>query len=142
MQKYITVNPESGKKFYQDFHSKGKIVMLNLLKFRQKADYTNLEQIKPNEEVTGEEAYQLYMKNISPKFKKTGSRIIYYGKSKDFLIGPEPEKWDAVLIAEYESVMKFMEFTQNEYYLKNVGHRTAALEDSRLLPSTEIKNYT
>ncbi len=142
MQKYINVNPESGKKFYQDFHNKGKIVMLNLLKFRQKADYTNLEQIKPNEEITGEEAYQLYMKNILPEFKKAGSRIIYYGKSKDFLIGPEPEKWDAVLIAEYESVMKFMEFTQNEDYLKNAGHRTAALEDSRLLPSTEIKNYT
>ena len=142
MQKYINVNPESGKKFYQDFYNKGGIVMLNLLKFRQKADYTNLEQIKPNEEVTGEKAYQLYMKNILHEFEKAGSRIIYYGKSKDFLIGPEPEKWDAVLIVEYESVMKFMELTQNQDYLKNAGHRNAALEDSRLLPSTEIKNYT
>ena len=142
MQKYINVTPESGKKFYQDFHNKGEIVMLNLLKFRKKADYTNLEQIKPNEEVTGEKAYQLYMKNILPEFKKTGSRIIYFGKSIDFLIGPEPEKWDALLIVEYESVMKFMELTQSEDYLKNAGHRNAALEDSRLLPSTEIKNYT
>ena len=111
MQKYINVNPESGKKFYQDYHNKGKIVMLNLLKFRQKADYTNFEQIKPIEEVTGEEAYQLYMKNILPEFKNAGSRIIYFGKSIDFLIGPEPEKWDAVLIVEYESLMKFMEFS-------------------------------
>ncbi|MDW7693826.1 DUF1330 domain-containing protein [Flammeovirgaceae bacterium SG7u.111] len=141
MQKYINANPESGKKFYQEFHNKGKIVMLNLLRFRQNADYTNLGQIKPDEEVSGEEAYQLYMKSTLPELKKAGSRIIYYGKSKDFLIGPEPEKWDAVLIVEHESVLKFMEFAQNKDYLKNAGHRTAGLEDSRLLPSIEIKDY-
>ncbi|WP_298346310.1 DUF1330 domain-containing protein [uncultured Algibacter sp.] len=142
MQKYIDATPESGKKFYQDFHNKGKIVMLNLLKFREKADYKNLEQIQPDETISGEEAYKLYMKNTLPELKKAGSRIIYYGKSNDFLIGPESEKWDAILIVEHESVMKFMEFAQSEDYLKNAGHRTAGLEDSRLLPSTEIKNYT
>ena len=142
MKKHIDAKPESGKKFYQDFHNKGKIVMLNLLKFRQKADYTNLEQIKPDKEITGKEAYQMYMKNTLPELNKAGSRIIYYGKSNNFLIGPESEKWDAVLIVEHESVLKFMEFAQNKDYLKNAGHRTAGLEDSRLLPSTEIKNYT
>ncbi|GAA4958846.1 DUF1330 domain-containing protein [Algibacter aquimarinus] len=142
MQKYIGANPESGKKFYQDFHDKGKIVMLNLLKFREKADYKNLEQIQPDEIISGVEAYKLYIKNTLPELKKAGSRIIYYGKSNDFLIGPESEKWDAILIVEHESVVKFMEFAQNEDYLKNAGHRTAGLEDSRLLPSTEIKNYT
>jgi hypothetical protein len=30
-----------------------------------------------------------------------------------------------------------MEFSQSGEYLKSVGHRTAALEDSRLLPTTE-----
>lgn len=33
-----------------------------------------------------------------------------------------------------------MEFAQNEDYLKYAGHRTAALEDSRLLPTSEVKN--
>jgi hypothetical protein len=62
---------------------------------------------------------------------------MYYGKSKNFLIGPDTEKWDAVQLVEHESVLKFMEFAQNEDYLKNAGHRTAALDDSRLLPSSE-----
>lgn len=140
MEKHLNANPESGKKFYQDFHDKGKIVMLNLLNFRQKADYVNLEEIKPDQEITGEEAYQLYMKNTLPELEKAGSRIIYYGKSNNFLIGPDSEKWDAVLIVEHQSVIKFMEFAQNKDYLKNAGHRTAALQNSRLLPSTEIKN--
>tara|TARA_R110002167_G_scaffold115853_14_gene290509 strand:- start:739 stop:1167 length:429 start_codon:yes stop_codon:yes gene_type:complete len=142
MEKHIAVNPEAGKQFYQDFHDKGKIVMLNLLKFRPKADYSNLEHLKPKSEISGEEAYRLYMESTLPEIKKAGSRIIYYGKSKDYLIGPASEQWDAVLIVEHASVTRFMEFAQNKDYLKTAGHRTAALEDSRLLPSTEIKNYT
>lgn len=139
-KKYINASPETGKAFYQNFHGKGKIVMLNLLKFRAIADYSNHEGIKPSGEITGEEAYQLYMDCTLPELEKAGSRIIYYGKSNSFLIGPESEKWDAVLFVEHESVLKFMEFAKNEDYLKNAGHRTAALEDSRLLPTKEIEN--
>ena len=142
MSKYIGVTQKSGKDFYQDFHDKGKIVMLNLLKFRQKADYSSLEHLKPDKEITGKEAYRLYMQSILSEFKKVDSRVIYFGKSKHFLIGPESEKWDAILVVEHESVKKFLEFTQSKEYLKNAGHRTAALEDSRLLPSFEIKKIT
>lgn len=138
MSKYIHATPESGKEFYQYFHDKGKIVLLNLLKFREKADYSKFEQIKPAEEITGEEAYQLYLESTLPELAKAGSRMIYYGQSKRFLIGPELEIWDALLVVEHESVKKFMEFAQNKAYLKNAGHRTAALEDSRLLPSSQI----
>lgn len=142
MEKHIRTNPESGKKFYQNFHDQGKIVMLNLLKFREKADYTNLENIKPDMEISGQEAYQLYTQNTLPILNKAGGRVIYYGKSKDFLIGPEFEKWDALLLVEHVSVAGFMEFAQNADYLKTAGHRTAALDDSRLLPSSELKNYS
>ena len=138
MKNYIETDYESGKRFYQDFHDKGKVVMLNLLKFREKADYTNLEELKPKQEISGEEAYRLYIDGALPELKKVGSRVIYYGKSKDFLIGPDTEKWDVVLIVEHQSVSKFMEFAENKDYLKIAGHRTAALEDSRLLPSTEM----
>lgn len=138
MRKYMDASPEAGKEFYQHFHNKGKVVMLNLLKFRATADYTNLGGLKPAEEISGEEAYQLYMKSTLPELEKAGSRVIYYGKSKSFLIGPDTEKWDAVLLVEHESVSRFMEFAQNGDYLKNAGHRTAALEDSRLLPTNEM----
>ncbi|WP_439489461.1 DUF1330 domain-containing protein [Algoriphagus sp.] len=142
MSKYIDANQEAGKRFYQNFYDKGKVVMLNLLRFRKIADYTSLERIKPIGEISGEEAYQLYLTGILPALEKAGSQIIYYGKSKNFLIGPDLEVWDAVLLMEHVSVSKFMEFAQQEEYLKFAGHRTAALEDSRLLPSHGIKNYT
>ena len=138
---HISVTPEAGKEFYQTFNDNGKVVMLNLLKFRTKADYTNLDHLRPQDEISGEEAYKLYMKHTWPEIKNAGARVLYFGKSKSFLIGPESEKWDVILIVEHESVQKFIDFAQNENYLKTAGHRNAALEDSRLLPSNEIKLF-
>ena len=53
------------------------------------------------------------------------------------LIGPPDERWDAVLLVRQRSVGDFMAFATNEGYVKILGHRTAALEDSRLLPMIE-----
>lgn len=142
MSKYLDAALEAGKRFFRDFHGKGKIVMLNLLKFKIIADYTNLEKVKPSGEISGKEAYQLYRDNTLPELRKAGSRMLYYGTASEFLIGPELEKWDAILLVGHESVSKFMEFASSEDYLKNAGHRSAALEDSRLLPSTAIENHT
>jgi len=80
------------------------------------------------------------MKHTLPELHKAGGRVIYNGKSNAFLIGPTTEIWDALLMVEHESVSKFMEFVNNENYLKGIGHRNAALADARLLPSTEIKS--
>ncbi|MGD1890373.1 MAG: DUF1330 domain-containing protein [Cyclobacteriaceae bacterium] len=138
MEKHIEASHEAGRKFYQDFHDKGRIVMLNLLRFKSVADYSQLASLKPEKEISGEEAYQLYMDYTEPLLNKAGSRVLFYGSSGSFLIGPEQEKWDAVLLVEHESVAKFMAFAQDEVYLKTAGHRTAALEDSRLLPISEL----
>ena len=44
------------------------------------------------------------------------------------------EEWDTVLLVKHKSIAAFMAFATNEEYLKGVGHLTAALADSRLLP--------
>lgn len=137
MKNYIDATDEQGKKFYQHFINKRKVVMLNLLKFKAQADYGKATDLKPASDITGKEAYQLYLDHTLPELNKAGSRVIFYGSSQYFLIGPESEKWDAVLLVEHQSVVKFMEFARNENYLKTAGHRTAALEDSRLLPICE-----
>jgi len=134
MENFLTATTEAGKRFYQDFHDKGKVVMLNLLKYKKEACYDNLESIKPANQLSGEEAYKLYLDVTFPLLKKAGSRILFYGKCGSFVIGPEQEKWDAILLVEHESVVKFMAFAQSKEYLEIAGHRSAALEDSRLLP--------
>jgi len=137
MGNHIEATIEAGKKFYQDFHGKGPVVMLNLLRFKTEADYSELASIQPEKEISGEEAYQLYIDYTTPLLKKAGSRILFYGNSGHFLIGSKQEKWNAVLLVEHESVAKFLAFAQDEEYLKIAGHRTATVEDSRLLPISE-----
>ncbi len=130
---YLHATQEAGKAFYMR-QIKGEVVMLNLLKFRAIADYSASPELAQETEITGEEAYKLYIKYTLPLLEKAGSEVIFNGKGGSFLIGPEGENWDLVLLVKHESVAKFMAFANDEEYLKTAGHRTAALEDSRLLP--------
>ncbi|MFK7784028.1 MAG: hypothetical protein AB8B56_02870 [Crocinitomicaceae bacterium] len=90
MKKYLDANQEAGKQFYMDFHQKGKITMLNLLKFKARADYSNLESIQPENETSGKEAYELYMECRQPHLEKAGSRVVYFGECNRFLSDPKP----------------------------------------------------
>ena len=42
-----------------------------------------------------------------------------------------------VMLVDHASVVAFMGLASDTEYLSGLGHRTAALEDSRLLPATE-----
>jgi uncharacterized protein (DUF1330 family) len=54
------------------------------------------------------------------------------------LIGPQDEKWDAVILVEYDSIEVFVNFVESDAYQKITGHRKASLEDSRLLPASNF----
>jgi hypothetical protein len=58
------------------------------------------------------------------------------GEGGRFLIGPD-EHWDMAMLVRQQSVASFMAFAANDAYLAGIGHRTAAIEDSRLLPLVE-----
>ena len=108
--------------------------MLNLLKFREVADYSASPELAPLEAVSGKQAYQRYMKHTTPFLQEAGGELLYAGEGGSFLIGPEGEGWDMVLLVKHRNATTFISFAQNEGYLKGIGHRTAALADSRLLP--------
>ncbi len=137
MQSTIDPTPESARAFFLR-GIEGKVVMLNLLRYRAIADYTAAPQLAPAEPITGEEAYRLYMQHTLPHLEKSGGKVIFFGKGGRHLIGPENERWDAVMLVEQSSPAAFMEFASNAEYLAGIGHRTAALEDSRLLPVEEV----
>jgi hypothetical protein len=54
-----------------------------------------------------------------------------------YLIGPLDERWDVVMLVRHASLDAFMAMAKNQEYLAGIGHRVAALEDSRLLPIVE-----
>ena len=112
--------------------------MLNLLRFRETADYSATPVLNPAKPISGREAYDIYVRLTLPFLKESGGDILFLGKGGHFLIGPENEYWDAIMLIRQHSVNSFLAFEQNEDYMKIIGHRTAALVDSRLLPVEEI----
>ncbi|MEL6343425.1 MAG: DUF1330 domain-containing protein, partial [Myxococcota bacterium] len=116
----------------------GPVVMLNLLRFRAQADYQATPNLAPEEPITGRVAYKLYMVHTAPFLAEAGGRVLWAGDGGAPIIGPMDERWDRVLLVEHQSVQAFLSFAQNDAYLAGVGHRTAALADSRLLPLTAL----
>jgi uncharacterized protein (DUF1330 family) len=136
MQKYLEPTHEAGRAFFMRGLT-GSVVMLNLLRYRETADYSASPQLAPATPITGEAAYRLYMEHTMPHLEKSGGKLLFFGRGGSFLIGPDNERWDAVALVRQSSPAAFMAFASNAEYLAGIGHRTAALEDSRLLPLQE-----
>jgi hypothetical protein len=119
----------------------GEIVMLNLLRFREVADYTGFPDLKPGQPISGREAYQKYIDHTLPFLRESGGDMRFLGEGGKYFIGPQDERWDLVMLIQQSSLTGFMEFASNESYIAGLGHRNAALEDSRLLPLLEHHDY-
>jgi len=132
-QSYLEPTQESGRDFLMR-GIEGEIVMLNLLRFREIADYSGTPHLAPDSPISGAEAYDRYIELTLPHLTESGGGLEFYGVGGGFLIGPPEEHWDVVMLVRHRSVEVFMAFASNEAYLDGVGHRTAAIADSRLLP--------
>lgn len=113
------------------------VVMLNLLRFRAIADYAECPHLAPDVPISGAQAYERYIAHTLPYLHASGGEVLFRGAGDSFLIGPEAERWDAVLLVRQASSEVFLAFAQDTAYLAGLGHRRAALEDSRLLPVLE-----
>ncbi|MCA9933936.1 MAG: DUF1330 domain-containing protein [Ardenticatenaceae bacterium] len=140
-QRFLNVTQEAGAAFFSRNIS-GPITMLNLLRFRDVADYSASPELAPDEPISGAEAYQKYIEYTLPFLKESGGELLFLGKGGSYLIGPQDEPWDLAMLVRQNSVSDFMAFSTNEAYLVGMAHRTAALEDSRLLPLVESETAT
>lgn len=108
------------------------VMMLNLLKFRDKAAYED------GREATGAEAYAAYGRESGPIFRRIGGEIIWRGKPEVMLIGPADKQWDLIFVARYPSAGAFLEMVTDPDYRIAVKHRQAAVLDSRLIRTADI----
>lgn len=133
---HIETTDEAGAAFFGS-PPEGAIVMLNLLRYREVADYSAHPHLAPPSPISGRDAYAIYAAHTLPMLSDAGGEVVFSGYALPFLIGPADETWDAVLLVRHKSAEVFLSFARNEEYLAGVGHRTAALADSRLLPIVE-----
>lgn len=137
MSAHLDPRPEAVAAFLER-GTDAPVVMLNLLRFRETADYSALPDLAPPASVSGREAYEVYLRHTRPFLAKHGGEVLFHGDGGAFLIGPPGPAWDAALVVRYRSVGAFLGLAQDPEYLAGAGHRTAALSDSRLLPLDEV----
>jgi hypothetical protein len=75
------------------------------------------------------------------QYKLSGGELVLLGSGGQYFIGPSDEQWDVVMLVRQNSVESFIAFASNPEYLAGIGHRTAAISDSRLLPIVEYKDH-
>jgi len=134
-ERYLEVTQDSGRAFVMR-GIQGPVDMLNLLRFRDVADYSQHPALAPAEPISGRAAYARYSAHTRPFLEASGGQVLYAGRGGAPLIGPTDEHWDLVLVVRHRDTQTFLSFARNADYLSGIGHRTAALADSRLLPMT------
>ena len=128
------INPEREQfKALYDLPLDHPVFMINLLRFREKANYAADAPEAGEPPVSGAEAYKRYGQDAAPYFSGVGGKQFWIGKPEATVIGPKDEPWDLAFIAYYPTGQAFIDMVKNPDYQKATRHRTAATVDSRLI---------
>ena len=103
--------------------TKTTIHMVNLLKFKGKAEYEDGRQT----DLTGQEAYQIYAKEVQGHLQKVGGKLIFSGQVSRLMLGEVEELWDWIAIAEYPSRKAMRSMIMDKDYRKSEEHRSGGL---------------
>jgi uncharacterized protein (DUF1330 family) len=88
------------------------ISMLNLLKFKDKAEYEDGRAT----DLTGREAYQIYALGVAKLVENTGGKVLFGAEVSRLMLGEVEELWDTVAIAQYPSRRKMLEMMMSPEY--------------------------
>ena len=134
----IELNPDDLAAASATFPADVPLVMINLLRFREQAQYPGPSDLEP---CTGRAAY---FDRYVPAFAKTvepigATELLFAGDVVARLVGPPDELWDAVALVRYDSFAVFRRLVTDPAYLDQAEpHRSAALADWRLHATTII----
>lgn len=107
------------------------VVMLNLLRFKRKADASH-------EGDSGQQAYMRYGTEMRKFVESKGGRFIWAGRVDSFVIGETDEEFHVVALVEYPSRKDFLKIAGDPHVTDNIGkHREAGLESQWLVAMTE-----
>jgi uncharacterized protein (DUF1330 family) len=101
----------------------GPICMVNLLKFKQRAEYEDGRL----SELTGREAYQMYGRAVSKLIVEHGGEIVSVGDVTFLSLGQVEELWDEVAIAKYPNRGALLAMSASQEWRAAAVHRNAGL---------------
>lgn len=113
------------------------IVMINLLRYRERAAYPDGFAAEP---CSGREAYGRYGEVALQRVASVGGKILWMGDVAATVIAPEAESWDDAVLVQYPSPQAFLDMIAQPEYQAASPHRSAALADSRLIATHPAAN--
>jgi uncharacterized protein (DUF1330 family) len=136
MMKSIEIDPKDLQAATAIIPENTPILMLNLLRYKEQADYGQRTDFSP---CSGQEAYfQRYI----PAFSKLAAAIkdiqpFFIGNPMVSLVGEEV--WDTVALIEYPNFAAFRQVVENpEYETDALPHRLAAIDNWRLIVTVKL----
>jgi uncharacterized protein (DUF1330 family) len=105
------------------------IVMLNLLKFRDKAQYPDGRKT----DLSGMQAYMLYGEAMRKVVEREGGKFVFLGVVKHLTIGEVDKMWDIAALVEYPSPSAFARIATSPEVGEIGMHRAAGLEGQLLI---------
>lgn len=135
-ERSVEPSPERMQAFVGSADDETPIVMVNLLRYRDEADYAGAAGTGAGFDAspcTGREAYARYGAVAVECVAEAGGRVQWAGRVAAGVIAPEGEEWDDVVLVRYPSRAAFLRMLASERYRAVAPHRTAALLDSRLI---------
>ena len=101
----------------------GPIYMLNLLKFKETAEYADGRET----DLSGAEAYAIYGQEVIQHLQKVGGAPMFSAGVERLMLGEVEELWDAAAIAMYPSRKAMLEMISSPEYQASALHREAGL---------------
>ena len=118
----VTPSQEQIEGFMAPGHN-GPIYMLNLLKFKEKAEYSDGRDT----DLTGADAYAIYSAEVVEHLATVGGDLMFSAAVERLMLGEVEDLWDAAAIATYPSRKAMLEMMSSPAYQASAVHRTAGL---------------
>ncbi len=131
----IEPSPEQLRALVAQANGDTPVVMINLLRYRERAGYAPGADAAP---CSGREAYGRYQAGVTPLLAEAGASVLWFGRAMQTVIGPDAERWDDAILVQYPSRGAFLAMVSRPAYQRIAMHRTAALADSRLIATETV----
>ena len=118
----ITPNKKEMDGFLAPGHD-GSIYMLNLLKFKGRAEY----EYGRDTDLSGQDAYGIYGREVLKLLASVGGVPIFSAQVERLMLGEVEELWDSAAIAMYPSRKAMLEMISKPEYQEIAVHRSAGL---------------
>jgi len=109
------------------------VVMLNLNRYRERADYAEAPRDGEAPDVSGREAYARYGAVAMSVLGRVGGQILWHSEARETVIGGGEDVYDEVIAVWYPNRAAFVALATHEEILPALADRTAGLERAAII---------